>query len=56
MAARFQQVEKLVYWSVAKPLAWALYGGGVILAFVAVAIFHGGKWLVRRRKGVACAR
>ena len=51
-----KHVEKFVNRLFGKPLAWALYGAGVMAVSLAVAIFHGGRWLLRRRKGVTWAR
>jgi hypothetical protein len=56
MAVRFQQVENLVYLTVGKPSALTLYGSGLALAFVAVGIFHGVKWLAQYRKGATWAK
>jgi hypothetical protein len=56
MRIELQQVERTVNLMIGKPLAWAVYGCGVALAFVTVGIFHGGKWLLDRRKEVTWAR
>jgi hypothetical protein len=42
-----QQIEKWVHWLVAKPLAWILFVGWLVVGFVVASIFYGGRAIVR---------
>lgn len=49
-------VEKAVQILVAKPLAWVVYGAGVIVVCLALAIFQSVGWLTRKSKEGAWAK
>ena len=56
MRIELQQVESVVQVMIGKPLAWALYGGGVILFCLALAILRAGRWLIQKREEVTWAK
>jgi hypothetical protein len=49
MSVKLHHLEELVHLSVAKPLAWALYGCGVLVTYLALASFRGIRWLIREK-------
>jgi peptidoglycan/LPS O-acetylase OafA/YrhL len=57
MGVKLRHVEKVVHAFVAKPLAWAIYGSGVVLVILALASFRAiRRWTQRKRRENRCQR
>ena len=50
MGVKLRHIEKVVHVFVAKPLAWVIYGCGVVLVTVALASLQGLRWWTQRKK------